>query len=50
LGAVRTNINSIMVLTGISSAEDLETSDYKPTWVMQDIIEITETLKQQRLK
>ncbi len=47
LGAVRTGIRSIMVLTGISSAEDLKTSDYQPTWVMQDIIAITEALKQQ---
>ena len=47
LGAVRTGIRSIMVLTGISSEEDLEASDYQPTWVMQDIIAITEALKQQ---
>ena len=47
LRAVRTGIRSIMVLTGISSAEDLKTSDYQPTWVMQDIIAITEALKQQ---
>ena len=47
LGAVRTGIRSMMVLTGISSEEDLESSDYQPTWVLQDIIAITKALKQQ---
>ena len=46
LGAVRTGIDSIMVLTGISSEEDLKKSDYQPTWVMQDIIAITKALKE----
>lgn len=46
LGAVRTGIRSVMVLTGISSAEDLRTSDYQPTWVMDDIIAVTKALRQ----
>ncbi len=44
LGAVRTNIRSIMVLTGVSSKQDLQHIDYKPTWIMPDIREITRTL------
>ena len=47
LGAVKTGIRSIMVLTGISSEEDLKTSDYQPTWVMPDITAITHALKNQ---
>ena len=47
LGAVRTGIRSVMVLTGISSMEDLETSDYQPTWVMDDIIAVTKALRDQ---
>lgn len=45
LGAVKTGIRSLMVLTGVSSEEDLITSDYQPTWVMPDISAITQTLK-----
>ncbi|NOT13205.1 MAG: HAD-IIA family hydrolase [Methylococcaceae bacterium] len=45
LGAVRTGIRSIMVLTGISSEEDLKTSSYQPTWVMPDITSITTVLR-----
>ncbi len=45
LGAVRTGIRSIMVLTGVSSEDDFKTTDYQPTWVMQDIREITQALK-----
>ncbi len=44
LGAVRADMSSIMVLSGISSKEDLKTLPYHPTWVMQDICEITEVL------
>jgi 4-nitrophenyl phosphatase len=44
LGAVRTGIRSIMVLTGISSEQDLKTSSYQPTWIMQDIKAITKAL------
>jgi 4-nitrophenyl phosphatase len=45
LGAVRTGIRSLMVLTGVSTEADLETSDYGPTWVMADIRAVTEALK-----
>ncbi|MFW5443042.1 MAG: HAD-IIA family hydrolase [Methylococcaceae bacterium] len=44
LGAVNTGIRSIMVLSGISSESDLETLDYRPTWIMPDIQAITEAL------
>jgi 4-nitrophenyl phosphatase len=45
LGAVRTGIRSLMVLTGVSTEADLKTSEYQPTWVMQDIRAVTEALK-----
>jgi len=45
LGAVRTGIRSILVLTGISDREELLTTDYQPTWVMEDIREITQALQ-----
>lgn len=44
LGAVNTNIRSIMVLTGISQEKDIQSVDYQPTWVMSDIQEVTEAL------
>lgn len=44
LGAVRTGIRSILVLTGISSEEDLKTIDYQPTWIMPDILAVTKAL------
>ena len=45
LGAVRTQIQSVLVLTGISNLQDLQAVDYQPTWIMQDIQEITQALK-----
>lgn len=45
LGAIRTGIRSVMVLTGISNEEDLKTSDYQPTWVVPDIRAITQSLR-----
>ncbi|MBK8814065.1 MAG: HAD family hydrolase [Methylococcaceae bacterium] len=45
LGAIRTGIRSLMVMTGVSTAEDLKASDYQPTWVMNDIRAVTEALK-----
>jgi 4-nitrophenyl phosphatase len=45
LGAVRADIRSLMVLTGVSSEEDLKTSDYQPDWVLPDIRAITEALQ-----
>lgn len=46
LGAVRTGIRSIMVLSGVSTEDDFKTTDYQPTWVVQDIRDITHALKQ----
>lgn len=45
LGAVRTGIRSLMVLTGVSSEEDLNAVDYRPTWVMPDIRAVTQALR-----
>ena len=45
LGAIRTDIRSIMVLTGVSTQEDIKASGYGPTWIMQDIQAITQALK-----
>ncbi|MGZ8094765.1 MAG: HAD-IIA family hydrolase [Methylosarcina sp.] len=45
LGAVRAGIRSLMVLTGISTLEDLETVDYAPTWIMPDIRAVTDALR-----
>jgi 4-nitrophenyl phosphatase len=44
LGAVRAGIRSLMVLSGISGEADLKTSDYRPTWVMPDIRDVTRSL------
>ncbi|MCQ8105257.1 HAD-IIA family hydrolase [Methylomonas sp. SURF-2] len=45
LGAVRTGIRSVLVLSGISREEDIPRLDYAPTWVMRDIRELTEALR-----
>lgn len=45
LGAVNAGIRSILVLTGVSSREDLKQSDYQPTWVLQDLEAVTAALK-----
>lgn len=45
LGAVNAGIRSILVLTGISTKQELQEVDYQPTWVMQDIEEITAVLR-----
>ena len=45
LGAVRTGIRSLMVLTGISNEDDIDAANYAPTWVMPDIRAITLALK-----
>jgi 4-nitrophenyl phosphatase len=44
LGAVRTGIRSIMVLTGVSTEADLKDANYQPTWVMPDIRAVTQAL------
>lgn len=46
LGAVNAGMRSIMVLTGVSSLADLDTIDYQPTWVLQDLERVTEALEQ----
>jgi 4-nitrophenyl phosphatase len=45
LGAVNTGIRSIMVLTGISSEDDLMSVNYQPTWIMPDIQAVTKALQ-----
>lgn len=45
LGAVNAGMRSIMVLTGVSSKADIETVDYAPTWVLDDLEQVTEVLK-----
>lgn len=45
LGAVKTGIRSLLVLSGVSTKEELETSNYQPTWIMPDIRAITEVLR-----
>lgn len=45
LGAVRANIRSLMVLTGVSSEADVQAVDYQPTWIMPDLNAITEALR-----
>lgn len=45
LGAVRTGIRSLMVLSGVSTEQDLAASDYQPTWVLADIVEVTQALR-----
>ncbi|MFI3157280.1 MAG: HAD-IIA family hydrolase [Methylococcaceae bacterium] len=45
LGAVRTGIRSLMVLSGVSTETDFKTTDYQPTWVMPDIRDVTQALK-----
>jgi 4-nitrophenyl phosphatase len=44
LGAVRAGLPSVLVLSGVSRREDLEKVDYRPTWVLEDIREITKEL------
>ena len=45
LGAVRTGIRSILVLSGVSTEEDLQTVDYRPTWIMPDIRAVAQALR-----
>jgi 4-nitrophenyl phosphatase len=45
LGAVNADMRSILVLTGISDREAINNVDYQPTWVMDDIGEITAVLQ-----
>jgi 4-nitrophenyl phosphatase len=45
LGAVNAGLRSILVLTGISTLEELAQVDYQPTWVMKDITEVSKALR-----
>lgn len=45
LGAARTGIRSVLVLSGISRADEIRRLDYAPTWVMRDIQELTKALR-----
>jgi HAD superfamily hydrolase (TIGR01457 family) len=45
LGAVRTGIRSILVLSGVSTEEELNTVGYQPTWVMPDLGAVTQALR-----
>lgn len=44
LGAVNAGMRSIMVLTGISTRVDIDRVEYRPTWVMDDLIAVTKAL------
>ena len=44
LGAVNAGMRSILVLTGVSSEQDIKDVDYQPTWIMDDIRAITDKL------
>jgi len=45
LGAVRADIRSVMLLSGISTREDLATTDYWPTWVMPGLDAVSQALR-----
>jgi 4-nitrophenyl phosphatase len=45
LGAVNAGIRSVMVLTGISTQEEVEQESYGPTWIVPGLPEIIEALK-----
>jgi 4-nitrophenyl phosphatase len=45
LGAVNAGMRSIMVLTGVSSKNDIADLDYQPNWIMADINEVAENLR-----
>lgn len=46
LGAIRAGIRSLLVLSGVSSEEDLHRVDYRPDWVLPDIRAVTEVLQE----
>ena len=46
LGAVRTGIRSLMVLSGVSTQADIDAVDYAPDWVVQDIRDVTTLLRE----
>lgn len=46
LGAVNAGMRSILVLTGISSKEDIADVSYSPTWIMDDIKAVAKILRE----
>jgi len=50
LGAVNAGMRSIMVLTGVSSEQDIASLDYEPSWIMADINDVAQNLKHSVLK
>lgn len=44
LGAVRAGLPSVLVLSGVSKRGDLGTVAYRPTWVLESIVDITRGL------
>ena len=40
LGAVRLNLKSVLVLSGVTTREQLATSEYQPDWVFEDITDL----------
>jgi len=40
LGAVRLNLKSALVLSGVTTREQLAASDYQPDWVFDDITDL----------
>jgi 4-nitrophenyl phosphatase len=44
LGAVRAGLPSLLVLSGISQKSELAAVEYRPTWIMRDIVEVTSAL------
>jgi 4-nitrophenyl phosphatase len=46
LGAVNADMRSILVLTGVSQLQDVDNSEYKPTLILDSIIEVADLVKQ----
>lgn len=46
LGACRTGIPSVLLLSGVSSEEDLKRVAYRPTWVLPDLEALTRKLRE----
>ncbi len=45
LGAVRTGIRSLMVLSGVSTEQDVAAADFGPNWIVPDIRDVTKMLR-----
>ena len=44
LGAINAGMRSLLLLTGVSTKEDIKNVDYQPTWVMANLNEIKDKL------